>query len=93
MDEVITRRDRTAGIALLAVGLATSILPDFRLAGQPIEPYHMGMPWFVAGILLLTMNFASRPKPKLVRCGAAILFVMGLAGPFLANLIDQPLGA
>jgi hypothetical protein len=94
MSEVaLTRRDRTIGFVLLALGFAVTIVPDFRLAGQPIDPSYVGFAWMVAGVLLATSAWSARPNPVLNRRAAAGLFIFGLASPFLVNLINNSLGA
>ena len=93
MDKVTTRQDRIAGFVLLALAVAVMLVPDFRAAGQPIKTHLIAGSWFAAAILLLSMDSAARPMPRLIRWGAAILFVTGLLGPFVANLIDPSLGA
>ena len=92
-EAIMTRRDRTAGIALLVAGLLVSVIPDFQLGGQSIEPHHVGWPWILAAIALLSMNAAGRPMPRATRWVAAILFVAGFAAPVLVNLINSALGA
>jgi hypothetical protein len=89
--QVMTRNDRTAGIVLLALSVLMIFLPlfvpHFALAGGPINWWFVDFPWFLAAIALLTGNSAASPSRKLTRWGAAILFVMGLVGPFVAKLI------
>jgi hypothetical protein len=92
-EAIMTRHDRTAGIALLVLGFAIAVVPDFRLAGQTIEPHHVGTPWIGAGILLIAMDAAARPMPRATRWVAALLVIGGIASPFLVNLINSSLGA
>ena len=89
--QVMTRNDRIVGYVLLAISLAFVFLPLFvprlTIAGLPINWSFTGGPWFGAAILVLTANYAARPSRKLTRWGAAILFIMGLVGPFVAILV------
>ncbi|HEX6740556.1 MAG TPA: hypothetical protein VF079_02025 [Sphingomicrobium sp.] len=92
-ERTINRSDRIAGIALLVLAVATMFVPRFAIAGQPISLSLTGATWFSVAILLLTAHHASRPMPRLTRWVAAIMFALGLAAPFIANLIDSFLGA
>ena len=85
-EAAMTRRDRIFGWALLVLAIVVAFVPN-------LESRMITTPWFCAGILLLTMNYAARPNPKLIRWGAAILFVGGFAALFVANFIDSSLGA
>ena len=93
MENVITRRDRAAGFAMLALAVVVALVPDFQLADPPFKTHLVASAWFGAAILLLTADAAARPNPRLIRWAAAILFVTGFLSPFVANLIDQSLGA
>ena len=92
-DVIMTPRDRIAAFALLILGLALLTVPDIRVGASAIDPGYAGTPWVLAAILLLTMDSAARPNPRLIRWGAAILFIGGFASPFLVNLINSSLGA
>ena len=85
--------NRLAGVLLLVLALSALFIPGVELAGRPDSDYLIGSAWLGAAILLLCSPYAAYPMSVLVRWVAAILFVMGLAGPFIANLIDQSLGA
>ena len=90
---VLTRRDRAVGIALLIASIVLALVPRFQVAGRPIDVHLVAMAWFGAAILLLSMDAVARPMPRLIRWAAAVLFITGIAGPFIANFINLSLGA
>jgi hypothetical protein len=81
------RTNRTIGIILLVLSIIVALLPRIE------SNWLIASSWFIAAILLLTSPYAGGPMPRLVRWGAAILLVVGLAAPFIANFINQALGA
>jgi uncharacterized membrane protein YeaQ/YmgE (transglycosylase-associated protein family) len=89
----LTGRDRVAGYVLLALAIAVALVPRLQIAGRSDSNSLIAGAWFGAAILLLAGNSAARPSPRLKRRGAVALFVFGLVGPFIANFIDQALGA
>jgi len=91
--ETLIRNDRIGSFVLLAFAVAIMFVPRFEIAGQPMRAHLVATIWFAAAILLLSMGSAARPNPKLIRWAAAILFVTAPAALFIANLIDQSLGA
>ena len=92
MDGAFNRRDRTFGFVLLALAIIVAFVARFDLTGQPVNLSGMTLPWLFAAILLLTMPYAGRPMPGLIRWSAAILFILGLASPFIDHLIEQSSG-
>ena len=93
MAKTFTIWDKVAGGMLLVLAIMVMFAPDFEVTGQTIRTSHVGTTWIPAGILLLLGHMSPRPSPVWTRWVAASLFIAGFASPFVANFIDQSLGA
>ena len=90
--QTLTRNDRVLGFALLGLSIVAMLSPRLNFAGQSLLPMLASLPWLGAALALLT-NEAARKSVQWARGGALFLFVIGLASPFLANALNQFLGA